>query len=159
MTLKEIYETKKNELSPAQLFIALLAKITCRKETTVRQWLSGIQEPNDLAKKRISTELGIPVEELFPSSAKLHSHFAFISIITITNINYHRKMTAIEPQVALNGRYSIGETCSLLGIHRDTLRSYTDTERIIKCGFRKIGNRLVKYYLGCEILRFWKMHS
>lgn len=32
-------------------------------------------------------------------------------------------MTAIEPQVALNGRYSIGETCSLLGIHRDTLRS------------------------------------
>lgn len=70
MTLKEIYETKKNELSPAQSFIALLAKITCRKETTVRQWLSGIQEPNDLAKKRISTELGIPVEELFPSSAK-----------------------------------------------------------------------------------------
>ena len=70
MTLKEIYETKKNELSPAQLFIALLAKITCRKETTVRQWLSGIQEPNDLAKKRISTELGSPVEELFPSSAK-----------------------------------------------------------------------------------------
>ena len=68
-------------------------------------------------------------------------------------------MTAIEPQVALNGRYSIVETCSLLGIHRDTLRSYTDTERIIKCGFRKIGNRLVKYYLGCEILRFWKMHS
>ena len=68
-------------------------------------------------------------------------------------------MTAIEPRVALNGRYSIGETCSLLGIHRDTLRSYTDTERIIKCGFRKIGNRLVKYYLGCEILRFWKMHS
>ena len=70
MTLKEIYETKKNELSPAQLFIALLAKITCRKETTVRQWLSRIQEPNDLAKKRISAELGIPVEELFPSSAK-----------------------------------------------------------------------------------------
>lgn len=65
-------------------------------------------------------------------------------------------MTAIEPQVALNGRYSIGETCVLLGIHRDTLRTYTDSERIIKCGFRKIGKRLVKFYLGSEILRFWK---
>lgn len=70
MTLKEIYENKKNELSPAKLFIELLAKITCRKETTVRQWLSGIQEPNDIAKRRISAELGIPVEELFPSLQK-----------------------------------------------------------------------------------------
>lgn len=72
MTLKEMYEEKKSELSPAQVFIALLARITCRKETIVRQWLSGVQEPNDLAKKRISIELGVPIEELFPSKKQLH---------------------------------------------------------------------------------------
>ncbi len=66
MTLKEIYEDKKNEPSPAQVFITRLAKATCRKEQTVRQWLSGIQTPNDLVKKRISAELNIPEDELFP---------------------------------------------------------------------------------------------
>lgn len=66
-------------------------------------------------------------------------------------------MTAIEPAVAPFGRYSIAETCALLGIHRDTLRNYTDTQKIIKCGFRRIGSRMVKFYLGSEILRFWKM--
>lgn len=66
MTLKELYEAKKNEPSPAQLLIMRLSRITCRTESTVRQWLSGIQEPNELAKKRIASELEIPVEELFP---------------------------------------------------------------------------------------------
>ena len=48
------------------------------------------------------------------------------------------------------------ETCRALGIHRDTLRSYTETKKLIKCGMRKLGNRYVKFYLGSEILRFWR---
>lgn len=68
-------------------------------------------------------------------------------------------MTAIEPNVEPNGRYSIGETCALLGIHRDTLRTYTDTKGIIKCEYRLIGSRRVKYYLGSEIIRFWRMKT
>lgn len=56
-------------------------------------------------------------------------------------------------------RYSIGQTCELLGIHHDTLRQYTDRQKIIKCGYRTIGNRRVKFYLGSEILRFWKRQA
>lgn len=65
-------------------------------------------------------------------------------------------MTAYEPNVAATGRYSISQTCELLGIHRDTLRLYTDTKHLIKCGFRNIGGRIQKFYLGSEIIRFWK---
>lgn len=68
-------------------------------------------------------------------------------------------MTAQEPQVMSTARYSIGQTCELLGIHRDTLRQYTDRQKIIKCGYRTIGNRRVKFYLGSEILRFWKRQA
>ncbi len=65
-------------------------------------------------------------------------------------------ITAIEPTVSPTGRYSTMETCRALGIHRDTLRTYTETKQLIKCGMRKLGNRYVKFYLGSEILRFWK---
>ena len=65
-------------------------------------------------------------------------------------------ITAIEPTVSPTGRYSTMETCRALGIHRDTLRTYTETKQLIKFGMRKLGNRYVKFYLGSEILRFWK---
>lgn len=66
MTFKDVYLKKKNLPTPAQEFITLIASATCRKETTVQQWLSGIQTPNDTVKERISQVLNIPVEELFP---------------------------------------------------------------------------------------------
>ena len=62
-------------------------------------------------------------------------------------------ITAIEPKVAETGRYSITETCNVLGIHRNSLRKYTD-QGFIKCGFRKVTAR--KFYTGSEILRFWR---
>lgn len=62
-------------------------------------------------------------------------------------------ITAIEPAVTATGRYSVGQTCSALGIHRNTLRNYTNSG-LIKCGFRRESGR--KFYLGSEILRFWK---
>lgn len=62
-------------------------------------------------------------------------------------------ITSTEPRVSANGRYSINETCNLLGIHRNTLLRYTE-QGIIKCGIRRSTMR--KFYSGMEILKFWK---
>lgn len=62
-------------------------------------------------------------------------------------------ITSIEPKVSDSGRYTVTETCRALGIHKDTLRKYTDENRI-KCGFRRDSYR--KFYKGSEIKRFWK---
>lgn len=62
-------------------------------------------------------------------------------------------ITAILPEVNATGRYGISETSKALGIHRNTLRKYTDSG-LIKCGFRRGSAR--KFYAGSEIIRFWK---
>lgn len=62
-------------------------------------------------------------------------------------------MTATEPKVSMSGRYSVTEASRHLGVHRNTLRSWTE-QGIIRCGFRKITAR--KFYLGSEIIRVWK---
>ncbi|MDY5010340.1 MAG: helix-turn-helix domain-containing protein [Sodaliphilus sp.] len=62
-------------------------------------------------------------------------------------------MTTTEPNVSLTGRYSIIETCELLGIHRNTLTRYTNKGRI-RCGIRRVNGR--KFYTGMEILKLWK---
>lgn len=62
-------------------------------------------------------------------------------------------ITSEEPNVSTTGRYSIRQTCELLSIHRNSLCKYTNMG-LIKCGFRKATAR--KFYLGSEILRFWR---
>lgn len=62
-------------------------------------------------------------------------------------------IVATEPRVVNNGRYSVTETSKVLGIHRNSLRKYTE-QGFIKCGFRKHTAR--KFYLGSEILKFWR---
>lgn len=62
-------------------------------------------------------------------------------------------ITAIEPKVESAGRYSVAQASEALGIHRNTLRNYTE-QGLIKCGFRKKTAR--KFYLGSEILKFWR---
>ena len=62
-------------------------------------------------------------------------------------------ITPIEPKVNETGRYSVSEACEALGIHRNSLSSYTNSG-IIKCGFRKMNGR--KFYLGSEIMKFWR---
>lgn len=62
-------------------------------------------------------------------------------------------ITSIEPNVTEKGRYSAMQTSAALGIHRNTLRIYTE-QGMIKCGFRRINGR--KFYTGSEILRFWR---
>lgn len=74
MTLKEIYQQKKVELTPAQQFVQKLAEVTCREETTIRQWLSGVQEPPRRAKDSIAKYLNVPVDELFPTEIQMEDN-------------------------------------------------------------------------------------
>ena len=62
-------------------------------------------------------------------------------------------ITSTEPMVSAEGRYSVSDTCKVLGIHRNTLRRYTEAG-MIKCGFRRETAR--KFYKGAEIVRFWR---
>jgi predicted site-specific integrase-resolvase len=65
-------------------------------------------------------------------------------------------LVAEQPNVSKDGRYCIKDTCRHLGIHRQTLRKYTDMG-IIKCRLRQGGK--TKFYLGSEILRFWNLNT
>lgn len=60
-----------------------------------------------------------------------------------------------RPEVTTAGRYSAAQTARLLGIHRNTLRKYTDQGCILPRIHKATGR---KYYLGSEILRFWDQH-
>lgn len=62
-------------------------------------------------------------------------------------------MTATEPTIPDNARYSIGEASKLLGLHRTTLLYYT-TGGLVKCGIRKTNGR--KFYTGLELKKIWK---
>lgn len=52
-----------------------------------------------------------------------------------------------------DGRYSVGETCKLLGIARSTLLRYTNNGDISFI-VRRLDKR--KLYKGSEILRIWR---
>lgn len=67
-------------------------------------------------------------------------------------------ITSFEPEVKPNGRYTINETCSLLGIHRHTLRGYVKAGYISPM-FKKrpiYVSQTRMRFLGSEILRFWR---
>lgn len=55
------------------------------------------------------------------------------------------------PNVTRTSRYTVNETAKLLGVHRNTVRSYCN-KGIIKFTFR-IGRK--KLIMGHEIIRFW----
>ena len=58
-----------------------------------------------------------------------------------------------EPKVSDFARYSSGEACKLLGIHRNTLLRWVN-EGKVKFGIRRANTR--KFYLGREIKRIWR---
>jgi len=59
-----------------------------------------------------------------------------------------------EPCIPPTARYSIGEAAKILGVHRNTLRRYTNTGQMgIDCHFRTNGR---KFYTGLDIVRFWR---
>lgn len=64
-------------------------------------------------------------------------------------------MVTEEPKVPPTARYSIGEASKILGVHRNTLRKYTNVGPLgINCQHRKSNGR--KFYTGSEIVRFWR---
>ena len=62
-------------------------------------------------------------------------------------------MTETKPYINVNSRYSISQTAKLLGIHRNTLRNYTN-RGAIRCYVRPLSYK--KFYLGQDILKFWQ---
>ena len=59
-------------------------------------------------------------------------------------------VTSVQPNISPTARYTISETCELLGIHRNTLRSY------VNAGYIKTIQKVNgKRFKGSEILRFW----
>ena len=67
-TFKQLYEAEKVKKSPAQSFIANVAKITHRSKTTVKMWLTGRQAPDNLAKSIIAEHFGCSPDGLFPNN-------------------------------------------------------------------------------------------
>ena len=61
-------------------------------------------------------------------------------------------MNANQPQVNKDARYSIKETCLFLGIHRHTLRTWTQ-QGLIKSITRRSNGRPA--YRGADILACW----
>lgn len=66
-------------------------------------------------------------------------------------------ITSIEPAVNPAGKYTIKETCTFLGIHRNTLRSYVKAGHIRPIPKRQ--NVLQQRFKGLEILRFWNAYA
>ena len=64
-SFRQIYE-ELPKTPPKTAFLQHIAEVTCRNIFTVRMWVSGRQAPDELAQKTISTELGVPVSDLFP---------------------------------------------------------------------------------------------
>ncbi len=60
-----------------------------------------------------------------------------------------------EPSLQPTRRYSINEVCDILGMHRNTLRKKT-ADGSIKCSYRKEGSRMYPFYLGKDIMKFWR---
>nr|DAI42414.1 MAG TPA: SOS-response transcriptional repressor [Caudoviricetes sp.] len=68
MTFKELYEQELHKPTHATLFVQRIAKVTKRQEMTVRMWLAGRQQPDELVKSIIAQELGVDANSLFPES-------------------------------------------------------------------------------------------
>lgn len=60
-----------------------------------------------------------------------------------------------EPSVAKNGRYPIGKAARLLGISRNTLRTYADSG-VIKSSVSRVNGRRI--FLGIDLLYLWRTH-
>ncbi len=68
-TFRELYTSlpgRSSAITPKKAFIAKIAEITMKSETTVKCWLSGTQNPDALSRSVISKNLGISDEVLFP---------------------------------------------------------------------------------------------
>lgn len=66
-TFAELYNEQKSKPTPAQVFLAEVARITHRSEVTVKMWLTGQQVPDTLVQSVIADHFGVAMEGLFPA--------------------------------------------------------------------------------------------
>ena len=66
ITLKQFYDEKRKEPTPAQLLIRQIAILTERSELTVRLWLSGHHTPEPMIQRIIAKEFDLDPDTLFP---------------------------------------------------------------------------------------------
>ena len=77
-TFRDIYRqiTPKKKLSPKQEFVTEVAKVVLKSETTVRNWVAGVQVPDALSQKVLADYFSkklkkeITADELFPKEAE-----------------------------------------------------------------------------------------
>lgn len=65
-TFTELYNESKSKPTPAQEFVAEVARITKRSEFTVKMWLCGNQVPDMLVQSVIAEHFGVEASGLFP---------------------------------------------------------------------------------------------
>lgn len=68
-TFKELYEDELRKPTPASDFVSRVAAATKRRENTVRMWLAGRQQPDELAKGIIAELLNADAATLFPAQS------------------------------------------------------------------------------------------
>ena len=66
-TFIELYNEYKCKPTPAQEFVAEVARVTHRSEMTVRMWLAGNQIPDALVQSVIADHFGCDMAGLFPT--------------------------------------------------------------------------------------------
>lgn len=62
----ELYKEAKSKPTPAQSFIAEIAKLTHRSYYTVKMWTMGKLVPDELAQSLIAEKYGVDMAGLFP---------------------------------------------------------------------------------------------
>lgn len=67
-SLKDLFYQEKKKPSPAQEFISLVASISGRKVITVRKWIAGQSEPDELVKNVLAKHFNTKSEYLFPKN-------------------------------------------------------------------------------------------
>lgn len=67
MSFKDLYNKEGAKPTPRQAFITEVARITKKAETTVKQWINGIQTPDALTIDTIAKHFDCDPETLFPT--------------------------------------------------------------------------------------------
>lgn len=70
-SFKELYEEAKNKPTPAQAFISEVALLTHKSEQTIKMWLLGRQQPDELACAVIAKHFNVSPDTLFPQSTTI----------------------------------------------------------------------------------------
>lgn len=63
-----LYEAAKKMPSPGAIFIKEVAQLTKRSENTVRMWIWGRQQPDNLTKSIIAEHFNVSADTLFPAT-------------------------------------------------------------------------------------------